>query len=129
MVDLTDIVREPHASEMDFFRKNPHVGGMATRDDRVIVNPFSPLTPQEKESIVINETSRVVMKKQNFRPNFELTAQQKANLKGTSYEKNPRAARETIAARLLTGDPSGGEPTGDQMAFVDALRKMVFGLR
>ena len=53
------LVREPYASELDYFKKNPSVSGMATEDNKVILNPYSNLKPEEYKAVVINETARL----------------------------------------------------------------------
>ncbi len=124
-MNLEKLLRQPTDSENDYFKKNPHVGGMATSDSRVILNPFSPLSPEEKYAVAVNESARLHMRKSGS-PKFELTPQQAESLKGTAYESNPIAARETIAARILSGDPSAGAPTKDQLDFVQKLRSSMF---
>jgi len=60
---------------------------------------------------------------EQVRPNFSLTPDQLNKLQGTTYSSAPlQDQRETIAARIFSGDPSAGTPTGDQKAFVDTLR-------
>ena len=34
-------IREPFKGELDFFRKRPEVAGMATEDNKIIINPFN----------------------------------------------------------------------------------------
>ncbi len=116
-------VRQPHAQEIEYFKVNPGVAGMATEDGRVVLNPFIDLKPQERESVVLNEMARLKMREemQSQRPDFKLTPQQIRGLMGTPYQDNPQASRETIAARLLSGDPSSGLQTFDQMDFVRGL--------
>lgn len=99
---------------------------MATEDDRVILNPYTTLNAVERDAVALNESARVIMRKSGTRPRFELTPEQIKRLKGTPYENNVQAARETIAARILSGDPSAGTPTPDQKLFVDQLAKIMF---
>lgn len=115
-------MREPHKSELDYFINNPHVGGMATEDNRVIVNPYSFLNEKEKQSIEINEASRVLMRTK-MRPNFNLTDDQSKRF--GSYSQNKQDQVETVAARILSGDPSAGESTVEQDDFVSELKKMM----
>lgn len=42
--------RAPSKSEQDYFHKNPKVSGMATSDNKVILNPFSSLSKKGKEA-------------------------------------------------------------------------------
>ena len=53
------VTREPYPSELEYFKSNPHVGGMATEDNRVITNPFSGLNDVQNKAIILNESSRL----------------------------------------------------------------------
>jgi hypothetical protein len=122
---IQSLMRKPYDSELDFFQKNPTVAGMATEDDRVILNPYSNLSDTEKQSVALNEAARVKMKKDDaLKPKFELTKDQEAFLNSNSYQSaNDDDRKATIAARILSGDPSAGKPTDEQLMFVDTLRK------
>ena len=121
-------MRKPYEGEMQYFQKNQHVAGMATDDGKIILNPFSNLKPEEYQSVAVNESARLLMRKDpSLVPNFELTDQQMRMLDtGTYRNADPVDRRATIAARLLAGDPSGGVPTSEQQAFVDSLKKRLF---
>ncbi len=117
--------RKPHESELKYFRANPGVGGMATEDGRVIINPFSPLNDVERDAVRMNETARLFMRRHGG-PGFALTDAQRRALAGTAYEgADPRLQAETIAARLFSGDPSGGTATREQKFFVNQMRKRI----
>jgi hypothetical protein len=121
------IVRPPMKGELDYFKKNPSVAGMASEDNAVVLNPFSTLTPDEMQSVLLNEAARVVMRNPDFIPNFKLTKDQEKFLKGTTYKEATEIDKAaTIAARLLSGDPSAGEPTEEQLSFVNKLRNIFF---
>ena len=115
------LLREPFTGELEYFKKNPNVAGMATEDDKVIFNPFSNMHPKQSESIYKNEASRVFMRKGQYRPRFELTKEQLEAFK--DYSTDVQDIRETIAARALAGDQSTGELTKDQEDFVSGLKK------
>jgi hypothetical protein len=69
--------------------------------------------------VLLNESARVFMRRSGFCPTFSLTAEQE------SYFANygpMNSIRASIAARILSGDPSALEPTGEQLAFVQELR-------
>jgi hypothetical protein len=120
-------VRKPFEGELEYFKKNPSVAGMAAEDNAVVLNPFSPLSPQEMQSVLINEAARVVMRSPEFSPTFKLTKDQEKFLKGTTYNKASSTDKAaTIAARILSGDPSAGEPTEEQMKFVERLKSIFF---
>lgn len=119
--------RDPTASELAWFRQNPQVGGYAASDNRVVVNPFNRLSPVENEGLIRNESARIFMRlRHSARPtaeSFPLTAEQRQ----MAYPPSPppmrpeQALRETVAARVLTGDPSVGQATSEQRAFAAEL--------
>jgi hypothetical protein len=112
-------VRPPFASELDYFRKNPKVSGMAAEDNRVILNPYSSLSEKERQSVLMNEAARVHMRR-GVKPTFQITSEQAKAFAGYGDENSQR---ETIAARILSGDPSGLSPTPEQSEYVNSLRK------
>ena len=112
-------VREPHRGESDYFRGNPSVAGMATEDGAVTLNPFINLTGENRQSVIDNETARVFMR--GFKPSFALTDEQRSAF--AAYSKDEQDVRDTIAARIFSGDPSAGTPTPEQLKFVEELRK------
>uniref|UniRef100_A0A6M3J2B6 Putative methyltransferase n=1 Tax=viral metagenome TaxID=1070528 RepID=A0A6M3J2B6_9ZZZZ len=108
--------RKPTGSEVDYFKNNPNVSGMATSDNAVILNPFSSLSAQEKAAVLTNEKSRVYMRGSGIRPDFTLTQKQKKAFSNYGSEQD---IKETIAARILSGDPSAGEFPQEQQKWVD----------
>lgn len=116
-------MRKPYASELKYFKKNANVAGMATEDNRVILNPYSNLNPDQYQSVAVNEASRIMMRQPEFKPDFELTNQQKNFLDTTTYRNATEDERRaTIAARILSGDSSAGVATSEQNMFVDRLK-------
>lgn len=115
--------RQPYASENAFFRSSPHVGGMAAEDNKVVLNPFSTLNAEEMEAIRANESARAYMHKNNVQPTFDLTPSQQQAFAG--YSPNILDQRSTIAARILSGDPSAKDITPEQQAFATLLRAMM----
>jgi len=106
-LDPKDIVRQDlYSGEDKYFKENPNVAGMMTEDNRVIINPYSKLTDEEKDTVRINETLRLNFKQDNIVPNIEISEEQRSFFKGTPYENNEAAMKQTIMARILTGDPS-----------------------
>lgn len=118
MADNT-YIREPFESELEFFRKNKGVGGMATEDGKVILNPFSSLSPAEKTSVALNESARLYLRKIGA-PSFAITDIQKSKFKDYGSEDD---IKSTIAARILTGDPSVSDATKDQIKYVNRFLK------
>ena len=113
--------RDPEEGELAFFKKKPTVAGMATDDNKIILNPYSKNTPEEQQAVARNEALRLFMNKTKYSPTFDLTDEQKDFFKGSAYAKNPEAARQTILARILTGDPSAKNATPEQIKAAQEL--------
>jgi len=113
-----------HPGEDEYFRKNPHVAGMAAEDDRIIMNPYSKLKDAEKQAVMLNEAARVHMRRGTMQPpRFALTPEQESAF--AKYSDNPVDRASTIAARILSGDPSALKPTPEQQDYVQQLRKFM----
>lgn len=120
-VNGVNSTRPLYEGESKFFRNNPNVAGMASEDNEVLINHFSPLSEKEKNAVFKNESIR-----RNFNmngvPNISLTREQEANLAGTSYSNASNQNRvATTLARIMSGDPSGGIPTISQL---EAIKKL-----
>jgi pyruvate/2-oxoglutarate dehydrogenase complex dihydrolipoamide acyltransferase (E2) component len=73
------------------------------------------------EAVALNEAARVVMSKRtDLRPNFALTPEQEAAFANYGPQE---AVKATVAARILSGDPSALIPTAEQTAFVKRLAR------
>jgi hypothetical protein len=118
-------MRTPYKSELDFFKGRPEVAGMATEDNKIILNPFSSLSPQEKMAVAKNEALRIYMRLNDVSPTFDLTKAQKSMFMGTEYEKDPLSAKQTILARILSGDPSAKDATLDQTLEAQKLQEQI----
>jgi hypothetical protein len=96
------------------------VGGYAAEDDAVVLNPYSSLSAPEREAVVRNETARILMRSGRVPPPlFSLTPEQS----GRFGEYGPvEAQRSTVAARLVSGDPSAGRGTPEQLSYAEQLR-------
>jgi len=114
--------REPTESELAFFKRTG-VPGYAAPDNAVVLNP-SPPQGVNMDAVAKNEAARVFMRQNpDAAPKFGLTDEQSSLLSGTTYKgADPLDRRSTIAARLLSGDPSGGTPTPEQAAYLRMLR-------
>ena len=113
-----------YPGEDEYFKKNPNVTGMAAEDNRIIMNPYSTLTDAEKQAVMMNEAARVHMRVGNFdAPRFALTPEQEKAFSG--YSANPEDRLSTVAARLLSNDPSALAPTPEQTEYVQRLRKFM----
>jgi len=109
-------VRAPTKSELDWFKKNPETTGMAAEDNKVILNPDSKLSATQKQAVVVNESARIYMRTSGKTPDFKVTEAQKAKFKGYGSEKD---IKETIAARIFSGDSSALDVTPEQTKWVN----------
>lgn len=117
--------RQPWLSEEAYLASAPHVGGMMTDDDRIILNPYS---KANKSAIYQNELARLYQK--DNPPNFSLTPQQNTYLDTTDYARaTPQERMATIASRLLTNDQSAQTPTFEQDTYVRKLRDILKNYR
>ena len=118
-----DLLREPFQSELDYFDKNRNVAGMAAEDNKIILNPYSSLNEQQKDSVIKNEATRILIRTgQVEKPSFDLTEEQNKYLDNSTYKNASEDDRKaTIAARLFTGDTSGQNATEDQMNYISKL--------
>jgi len=122
------LLREPMGEEMEYFKQNPHVGGMMTQEDfMVTINPHSKLSDFEKQQVMKNELARVIMKRTSV-PEYEITPEQQYHFstmnKGRPYGE-PEDIRATILARIATGDPSALKATSEQMKYAKQLKDAV----
>ena len=109
--------RKPYESEMKYFKDNPNVSGMAAEDDHVILNPYSKLSEEQQGVVIKNESARVKIRQNpKLKPTFKLTKEQHEQFKG--YSKKMQDIQDTIAARIISGDPSAGVTTKEQQAYV-----------
>ena len=77
------------------------------------------------QAVALNEAARAFMfLHRDLSPSFELTEKQKESF---SLYGPEQAVKETIAARILSGDPSALDFTVEQLAFVDELRNRMVG--
>jgi len=117
-------MRDPYESENEYFKKNPHVAGMAAEDNRIIMNPYSKLSDREKQAVMLNEAARVHMRTGLMpAPRFQLTPEQEAAF--AQYSQDPQDRAATVAARILSGDPSALKPTAEQLEYVTKLRQFM----
>ena len=117
-------IRKPFAGEDKFFKSRPEVGGMAAEDGKIVLNPYSPLKEQEKMQVAKNEAIRLWMRDNKTEIPFNVTKEQSKAFAGTEYGGNPQALKETIVARVLTGDPSA-MATPEQQNFANKLMSRI----
>ena len=119
--------RSPFDSELEYFRRNPNVSGMATEDNRIIINPFIQLNPQQKESVLKNEATRLFLRNKKYKYDFNITPEQKRLFSNTIYGKpeNEYHLKSTILSRGLTGDKSSGVLSQRQQEWVNWIKKQL----
>jgi hypothetical protein len=117
-------IRKPFAGEDEFFKGRPEVGGMAAEDGKIVLNPYSPLKEQEKMQVAKNEAIRLWMRDNKTEIPFNVTRDQSKAFSGTEYGSDPKALKETIVARVLTGDPSA-MATPEQKSFANKLMEKI----
>ena len=112
-------IRQAGPSEMDFFQRQPHIGGYAAEDGMVVLNPFTSLSPSELGAVAKNEAARQWLRNMSAPPNIHLTEAQQQVFGG--YSDNPRDIQDTILARIISGDPSVGQATAEQMSAAQSV--------
>jgi hypothetical protein len=123
--------KELYPGEDAYFKANPKVGGMAAEDNKVIINPYSSLSDQEKNAVRTNETARLWMRnsEESERPHMRLKRSQKKAFStindGNPYSQNPQDIRETIIARVISGDASAGKTTRKQRKYAEKLKSKI----
>ena len=88
-----------------YFRQNQNVGGMASESGHILLNPYSPPNVNH-DAVARNEALRLLMRDRGVVPSFDLTQQQRQSFFGTPYQFNEDALKQSIAARIYSGDPS-----------------------
>jgi hypothetical protein len=128
---VSGLVRQPYPSEAEFFRGRPDVSGMATEDNRIALNPNSPLSAQERNAVSVNEAARLAMRGYQ-QPAPALTPEQAQYLStvnnGAAYPGGEAAQRETMIARLLSGDPSAGQTSQQQQEYAAKIKALIGNL-
>ena len=94
---------------------------MAAEDGKIVLNPYSSLKEQEKMQVAKNEAIRLWIRDNKPELPFDVTKEQAKAFSKTEYGSNPQALKETIVARILTGDPSARVATPEQQAFANKL--------
>ena len=116
-------VRTPSASELIWFRDNQEVAGFASEDQKIVLNPFRRFSQAERNSICINEAYRILMNRLHIVPEIKVTSEQRKFFRGTAYENNEGALKQTIIARISSGDPSAGRATAEQKGYAICLKQ------
>lgn len=119
-------VVDPDPESLKYFKANPEVTGWAfgagmndsdPKSPRVVMlNPYSKLTKEQQGFVVDNERIRHYMDEKNYNPAFNPTKEQSSFFQGTGYGKpeNQKFLKQTLVARIITGDETAGNITPDQ---------------
>ena len=107
-----------------YFKNNPHVAGMAAEDGRIIFNPYSRLSSKERHAVGRNEGARLFMRENGIVPDFVLNKKQREFFKGTKYETDEEAMKQTIFARYISGDPSANLDKS-QLAEAERIKQLL----
>lgn len=116
----------PDPESLKYFKDNPEVTGWAfgagmndsdPKSPRVVMlNPYSKLTKEQQGYVVDNERIRHYMDEKNYNPAFKPTKEQSSFFHGTGYGKpeNEKFLKQTLVARIITGDETAGNITPEQ---------------
>jgi hypothetical protein len=118
-------IRDSYPSEKEYFKSNQKVGGMATEDGKIILNPYSELDERELNSVATNEAARLFIKENNLNFDFDITPEQAGSFKGTIYgePENEQELKGTILGRIISGDKSAGNATQEQLDWAGKIKK------
>jgi hypothetical protein len=114
----TPLLPETHIPSVDtYFKNNPQVAGMVTGAGAngmpkempagFQINPYNTnmSVPANRQAVIANESIRNKMNEVGYAPSFNLPkSQQEWSKTLGAYATNPSALRQTIIARLATGD-------------------------
>lgn len=114
-------IRKPYPEEAEWFSKNLNIAAYSSDDYFIVINPYLKLNSAERNSLCINEGARLFMRKNKIIPKIRLTNEQKKYFKGTVYEGNSIAVRQTIIARIIAKDPSAKNITKKQIAIANEI--------
>ncbi len=117
-------LRRPFPDELQWFQTVPHIAGYAADDNQVVLNPYSSLTQSQRACVLRNELLRVFMRTLAITPDIELLPSQIDAFRKTVYATDEDALRQTIIARIASGDASGGQASDHQVAFAHALSEL-----
>ena len=88
-------------------------------DGKIIINPYSTLSDAEKDAVRKNEAVRLYLRDKEV--SFNLTEEQKESFK--DYSDNENDIKSTLIGRYLSGDPSTGNLTKEQLDYIKSIKK------
>lgn len=125
---------DPDEELLKWFKENPQTSGMqwgAGKNDSpadtprsIVLNPFSNLSKEQQMAVAKNEAIRNFIDEKQIIPKFNLTPEQEKAFAGTQYGKieDKTPLKQTLLARILTGDESAGKITPMQKRWADWLK-------
>ena len=112
-----------YPGEDKFFSDRPEVAGMAAEDNTIILNPYSKLSKKQLGAVAENESLRLKMRQDKFVPDIKITPHQAKFFDGTEYANNQQAIKQTILARVYSGDSSAQATPEQKKALREYLSK------
>lgn len=128
---------EPDEELLKWFKENPQTAGMqwgAGKNDSptdtprsIVLNPFSKLSKEQQMAVAKNEAIRHFIDEKQIIPKFNLTPEQEKSFAGTQYGKieDKTPLKQSILARILTGDESAGKITPMQQKWADWVQSQL----
>ena len=116
-----------YPGEDEYFKKNRKVAGMAAEDNQIVLNPYA--EGVNLDAVAKNEAARLWMRENKVTPGFLVTPEQKTSFAGTVYENDPAAMAQTILGRIVSGDPSAGNITPEQLQWANTIMQQMIGNR
>lgn len=125
---------DPDEELLKWFKENPQTTGMqwgAGKNESpidtprsIVLNPFSNLSKEQQMAVAKNEAIRHFIDEKQIIPKFNLTPEQEKAFAGTQYGKikDKTPLKQSILARILTGDESVGTITPMQKRWADWLK-------
>jgi hypothetical protein len=117
-------LRRANKEETLWFEANRNISGYASNDRFIVISPFSTLNEKEIEGVCVNEAIRLFMWEHQINPQIELTQKQINYFKGTAYENKDNESKQTIIARIISGDPSALDYTDNQKNVANEIYKL-----
>lgn len=121
--------RAPTPKERAWFAKNRNVWAYASPDMAVVFNPHVSMSKRVRRSLYVNECVRLFLRQQGITPRIVVTAGQLRRFRGTVYERNIPALKQTLVARLVAKDPSAGRTTQWQRGYAECLSQVLVAMR
>ena len=116
--------RCPTCEENSWFKMNITITGFASEDRFIVLNPFAVLNQVETNAVCLNEAIRLFMRDKSITPKIRLTKQQIDFFINTEYQDHIIEMKQTIVARIISGDPSAQNFTPSQKKIADEIYRL-----